>query len=61
MHLGAGEGDAQQAHLGELGSDLDLGDGTSTASTIGQKSSKNGVPLLGMTARRSCPFSQQPR
>lgn len=58
MLLCAGEGDAQRVHSGEVGSELDLGDGTSSAaSTVGQKSGKDGVPLLGMTGRPSCPFT----
>ncbi|KAL3158901.1 hypothetical protein ABBQ32_011616 [Trebouxia sp. C0010 RCD-2024] len=45
----AGEGEAKRVQSGEVGSELDLGDGTSTpASTAAHKATKDGEPALAI-------------
>lgn len=56
---GAGEGEAKRVQSGEVGSELDLGDGTSTpASTAAHKATKDGEPALAIAGKRPSP---QPR
>lgn len=50
---GAGEAEAQCAHSGEVGAELDLGgEGTSTpASSAAGKASKDGDPVLAIAGK----------
>ena len=54
VHVGAGEAGAQRVASGEVGPDLDLGDGTSSAaSTVVQKDSGSPLGITG-TASQTC-------